>query len=92
MRDCRQVAELADEGGDTGITVNVVLEGHNVKSWNRVLGLPDVDEGGVSESWENAEGGSDELLGEHGNLELRSPSSESTSYLSNFIHLRVQGM
>ena len=72
LRNLGLGADLAGNGGDTSKTANVVLEGHYVTSSNSVLGLLDRDEGGwSSEDWENAEGESDELLGEHGGcLEL----------------------
>ena len=69
VRDLGLGADLASEGGDTSKAANVVLEGHNVTSGNGILGPLDQHKGrGGSESWENADGYSDELLGEHGGL------------------------
>ena len=93
MRNLGLGAEPASEGGCNSKTVIAGLEGHNVTPENRVLGPLGRDEGRRGgESWENAEGDSDELLGEHGGLELGFPSSKSSPYLSNFIHLTVQRM
>ena len=60
-------ADPAGNGGNTLRADNVVLEGHDVMSSNRLLCLLDGDErGGSSDDLENAEDESDELLGEHG--------------------------
>ena len=70
MRNLGMRAELAGDGGDIARTVNIVLEGHVVTAENRVLGLPDRDEGRASsESRENAES-DNELLGKHDDLDL----------------------
>ena len=72
--DLRLGADLAGDGGDTSRVGNAVLESYDVTSGNSVLGLRDGDQGGrSSEDREDAEGESDELLGEHGGcLELAS--------------------
>jgi len=63
VRDPGVGADLVGEGGDADKPINVVLEGHNITSGNRVLVLLDRDEGrGGSESWEDAENDGDELL------------------------------
>jgi len=91
-------ADRTGNGRDTSRVCNVVLEGHDVMSSNRIFSLLDGDEGGwSSEDLENTEDESDELLGEHaGRLELwnlglnewaGAPFSKCASYLSHFNHL-----
>lgn len=71
VRNLRLGADLTGDGGDTGRRANIVLEGYNVTSRDSVLGLLDRDEGrGSGEGWESAEDDSEELLGEHGSLEV----------------------
>jgi len=79
------------EGGDTGNTINALLEGHNITSEDRVRVPLDQDEGrGGSESWEDADNDGDQLLREHCGLESgRFPSSKSTSYLTDSIRLTL---
>ena len=43
--DLRVAADHAGEGGDTDNVVNVVLQGHDVTSGNRVPATPDQDGG-----------------------------------------------
>ena len=63
VRNHRAAADLVGKGGGTDNTINVVLEGHNVTSRNRVLAPPDQDWGREgSESREDAENDGDQLL------------------------------